>query len=143
MANDNRPEEVVVFGPLKIRGLVLEGFDPPPPELVTMDTHFFGLDGVSQITGGIAGRMIDVPVLIYDRFSSAISLTSYINTAVHKRIGKHDDLIVYSPSDWPIFYNCTFRGFQPTEGPKPDVAGTLNDSWWVKGILRFQQLLDE
>jgi hypothetical protein len=125
---------------LVIPGVVLAGFALPPRELQHKTTKFWGLEGESRINGRVGGRTLRVPVIVYDDYSSAASLASFI-AGMTSYQGELGTLTITSDSDYPDFADCVFEGFfLAGEGIKPDLAGTLGGGYFCLGEAIFRQL---
>lgn len=130
----------VTFDGEEIPGTVIS-FAVPPRELQARRTKFFGVNGESQITGGLGGRTLQIPMWLHsDAFNTANDLGTYIDS-LDWFIGTTGVLDVDSPADHPQFDHCTFEGavLMPDPGIIYDHAGGLGGHWIAFIVLQFRQ----
>lgn len=122
-------------------GVVLEGLEITPRQLQFHDRKFWGLAGISRIYGEFGQRELTVPVIIYNNFTTARQLSVYIDTTLNgDSVGANGTLSINSVSDHAPYPDCTFDGVLLVEGPKRDVAGTLDGYYWAIVLAHFTQL---
>lgn len=120
----------------------------PMPELQTWRTHFAGLKGTSELRGLAGGRVLDFEVLVLGEFETRDRLRDYIDKTLNGSLhGKHGELRYTSAAGserWnAVWKHCTLEGFAASSRMLPDVGGTLDGGWHVRGTLRFVQLSPE
>lgn len=132
----------------RFRGVTIPGtilrHGKPPYALQTYRTHFFRVNGVSEILGGRGGRPLEFPILLHNRWPSRQALETYIDNTLQLVLFGRNGEIDYRDGDRvvPPYKNCTFHGFEMEgTGPLLDVAGTLDGGWFCYGRLLFFQLL--
>lgn len=109
-----------------------------PPRLQTRRRKYWGLHGESEILGFPGGRAIAVPIVIHAAYNSVAEL-GVMATALDNLVGANATLSLIGTYN-QTFPNCTFEGFERDSDILPDVAGTLNYSYWMHGVLHFYQL---
>lgn len=130
----------VTFNGEEIPGTVL-AFTVPPKELQVRRTKFFGVNGESQIVGGLGGRTIRIPMWLHrDDFHAATDIASYIE-GMEFIAGTTGNLVVNSDADHPDFFETTFEGavLLPDPGIIYDHAGGLGGKWIAFILLQFRQ----
>lgn len=126
---------------IEIPGIVLP-WTVPPRELQQMTTKFWGVRGESRINGDMAGRTLEIPVLVYDetRFNTQAKLSHYLDRDVGQNlVGETATLVIESEADRPPYNDCTFEGPVILDGPKLDFAGTLGGGAWAMVLFFFRQ----
>lgn len=104
-------------------------------ELQQVTTKFWGVDGESRISGGLAGRMIEVPVIVYgDQFSTRAKLADWFDDLEDFQ-GKTGTLRITSSVNRPAIKDVSFDSAIMVTDPKIDEAGSLGGSAWA--IVRF------
>ena len=105
-----------------------------PPTHKRRVTSFFGVDGVSEIDGGIGEQEITTDVWLFNNYTTDDALTAAI-TAIQTQIGLHGTLTETGTLS-RTFEHVTFHGFHQEFGPiySPQLK------WFVGGILIFSQL---
>ena len=114
----------------------------PPREPQEMTTKFWGVRGESRIYGDTGGRILDIPVLVYDaaQFPSRDRLSTYLDRTVNRdMMGKEATLTVGGVAGHPPFEHCSFEGCVIIDGPKLDEAGTLGGGAWALCRFIFRQ----
>ena len=110
-------------------------FQMPARELQQVTTKFWGVAGESRISGGTAGRSIEVPVLVYgDQFNTQAKLAAWFD-GLSAYQGKVATLRITSSVNRPALKDCSFDAAIMVDSPKIDEAGSLGGGAWV--IVRF------
>jgi hypothetical protein len=138
----------VKFNGIEIKGthgLASEG----PVELFARRTHFYGLQGMSEIIGGRGGRPLSVDIWMHDEYTNLSDLKTVL-VALDKRIGEYGTLeIIDTPEtdDNTDYQQVTFLGLERLPlgnrndtGPLKDTAETVDGGWFQNGRLHFMQL---
>lgn len=135
----------LTFNGVAFQGLPLE-FVPAAPEYLFFRTHFAGVNGVSEITGGRGARTISIPVVVFGKFLTRDAIQEYVDNNLNREgLALNGQLAYVSTGTqrWNRTYDdCTFEGFSLLSPPGflPDEAGTLDGGWWCLGALKFTQL---
>jgi hypothetical protein len=130
----------VTFDGETIPGTVLS-FAIPSKELQVRRTKFWGVNGESQIVGGLSGRTLQIPMWLHDEsFVTAKDIGDYIE-GLEFLIGTTGPLKVISNADYPEFFESTLDGvlLVPDPGIIYDHAGGLGGFWIAFIILQFRQ----
>lgn len=109
-----------------------------PPRLQTRRRKYWGLHGESEILGFPGGRAIAVPMFIHAAYASVNEIGTVLK-ALDNLVGANATLTL-NGTYTQVFNNCTFEGFERDADILPDIAGTMNNSYWTHGILHFYQL---
>ena len=130
---------------MDVPGVVVDRVIIEPRAVQQRTTQFWGVNGESSIHGGIGGRNIYVPVLVYDAedFDTARKLADYLEYTINTTaVGKHGKLKFVSESDHSEFADCRFDGaiVDPSDDVKLGVAGTLGGGYFALCIFQFRQL---
>tara|TARA_R100000808_G_scaffold24931_1_gene59479 strand:- start:8699 stop:9118 length:420 start_codon:yes stop_codon:yes gene_type:complete len=117
-----------------------------PPELHVKRTHFPGLRGDSEIVLGTGGAQIDVPMWIYNSYTTRAKLQDF-EDEMRGHVGTNATLTVTLDSETETYTDCTFVGFEPMPlpgqqhaSPLKDHAGTVDGGWFINGMLHFYQV---
>jgi hypothetical protein len=123
---------------------IIHGTLAEPPELQRREIKYWGVKGSTEIFGERGARDFEVRMTVFANYSAA-TLTAAMKTW-DRMTGDHGDVVVTNNDNgWSrTFKNVTFLGFlrgtDPTDGPVPDVAGTLDGGWWITGTFKFRQI---
>lgn len=111
----------------------------PTKELQQVTTKFWGVNGESRIVGGVAGRTIEIPVLVYgSQFNTQAKLASWLDK-LEQYQGKTDTLIITSDVNRPPLKDCSFDFAMTIEPPKLDEAGSLGGGAFSTTVFIFRQ----
>src|ERR1051326_8279164 len=85
-------------------------------------THFFGVNGESEIVGRTGGRQIIVPYWIFDangRFPNIRTLEGFIDGTLNGTLALTNGALVIDPTDInaPVFREVTFEGCHVRDEP--------------------------
>jgi hypothetical protein len=132
----------LTFGSLHIPGSLLK-HDVPAYDLQFYDTHFFGVTGISRITGAVGGRHLVFPFLLYDgtTLTTRKKIVEYIEKLNKEKMGKEHTVKTNADDPGaPVYDNCVFHGAHMTMGGEiQDVGGNLGGGWLCYLVLRFFQ----
>jgi hypothetical protein len=110
-----------------------------PRVLQSQRTKFFGVHGVSEITGGQAERQIIVQHWLFNEYSTPLLCTNAIEE-IDNLVGRNGPLIFNTATaQWSI-YDCTYDGHELIQLPMLDVAGTMDGGYWAELMMYFTQL---
>jgi hypothetical protein len=134
----------LLHGGVSIPGLVLK-WPEIPFDLHPYETHFAGVDGISRLEGGAGRRVLDVAIVLYNRYSSRTALSAFVNDQLNWDMVGSSHTLEYStasPAFTAVEPDCVLEGFMQDDqiGQIFDGAGTLDGGWFCFGVLRFIQL---
>lgn len=136
------------FGPLTVPGKVMR-YARPSRDPQYRRTHFFGVEGESQITGAVGGRTFAIPMLVYDlqsRFTTPKKMEDFLFVTVKAQQGKVGTLKLTTISDgtshFTTYPECCLDSFviRPVPGIIKDVAGLLGGDYFCEVDFMFRQL---
>lgn len=110
-----------------------------PRVLQSQRTKFFGVHGISEITGGKGERQIVVNHTLFDGYSTPLLCTNAIEI-IDSMTGTNGPLIFNTPTAQWTIYDCTYDGHELIQLPILDVAGTLDGGYWAELVMYFTQL---
>jgi len=115
-----------------------------PPQLRVMRKAFSGVDGESEIKGGKTGREVSVDIVVHERLNAS-QMEAVLGVYEYQILGRHGTLLVRADTGYDqAFANTTYMGFErdpETPAPLYDYANTIDGRWWIRGRLKFYQLL--
>ena len=134
------------FRTVEIKGRVLR-HGKPHHDIQVWRTHFPNVHGVSEIRGGIGGRLLEFPMLLFGGFTRRRDLEEYINEVLNFQLANENGTITHTGTGSasanttePDYEDCTLHGFEMHPmGPIFDYAGTVDGGWLCYGVLRFFQ----
>ncbi len=108
-------------------------------ELQQVTTKFWGVKGESRISGKVAGRSIDIPVLVYgDQFNTRAKLATWFD-GLEQYQGMVGTLRITSDVSRPAIKDCSFDFAMMVTDPKLDEAGSLGGGAFVTARFLFRQ----
>ena len=121
-----------------VPGIVLQ-FPTPTRDLKEVTTKFWGVRGESRITGGLSGRTLEIPVLVYgEQFNTQAKLSNWFEKLIQYQ-GFASTLVVTSDADRPPYEDCSFDYAIMLEPPKIDEAGSLGGGAFAPIVFIFRQ----
>jgi hypothetical protein len=127
------------LGSTIIKGTVLKGFVAHSPEERLAPQEFPGIDGVGEISLGLRGRPILVPMCLHPY--SLSELTTLEGALLElRRTGQEFTAIVQTALRTISYPNCKLRGVEPRSDMVPDVAGTVGGGVFVHWDFLLYQL---
>lgn len=92
-------------------------------ELQQTTTKFWGVRGESRISGGTAGRTIDIPVLVWgEQFNTQAKLAEWFDSLSDFE-GEVATLRITSAVNRPALNDCSFDAAAMITDPRMDEAG--------------------
>ena len=129
------------FHNITIPGIVLN-HNWERPMLLQRAVPRWGVFGLEVVTARVGSRMIDVQILLHNRFNSYQALANQLDILDRYHGAGDSNVVITTPAMTRTFQNCIFLGAMPEQGPGngpvQDVAGTLDGGWWQ--IVRCQWL---
>lgn len=108
-------------------------------ELQQATTKFWGVRGESRISGGTAGRTIDIPVLVYgDQFNTQAKLADWFDK-LDQYQGDVATLRIFSDVNRPPLNDTSFDMAAMISDPRMDEAGSLGYGAFATIRFLFRQ----
>lgn len=115
------------------------------PEFRARRVNFWKVKGVGEIVNLNGGRMLTVRCILFDEWDEVDDLLEFLGKL--DDLVNHNDTLEETGNIQQEFENVTFEGYEmlPLEGqqepgPLQDIAGTVDDGWFIQIVLHFYQL---
>jgi hypothetical protein len=129
----------MTLGNTIIKGTVLKGFAAHSPEERLAPQEFPGIDGVGEISLGLRGRPILVPMCLHPYTLSELN-TLERSLIELRRTGQEFEVVIQTALQLYGYGNCKLRGVEPRSDVLPDVAGTVGGGVFVHWDFLLYQL---
>jgi hypothetical protein len=127
------------LGNLIIKGTVLKGFDDQSPEERVALQEFPGIDGVGEISLGLRGRPIIVPMCLHPYTLSELNALRGSLLEL-QRTGQEFAAAVQNALQTFGYPHCKLRAVVKRSDVLPDVAGTVGGGVFVHWDFLLYQL---